>query len=146
MPKCNHSLTPIIRRQILDMLVSGTRPTEIARVCAEHYHISTRSVERHISAVRRALTDNVGSTIETIRATLHERYEQQYRDTQQVEDTVQRIDLQRKIAASHADLFGFGHNYRGEGSTTINIALLLPDSIREAIRPTVYDDSYTSVE
>lgn len=141
-----HALTPVIQRHILDLLVSGTRPTEIVRICTDHYHISARSVERHLSSVKQALAANVGSTIETIRATLHERYEQQYRDTQQVEDTVQRIDLQRKIAASHADLFGFGHNYRGEGSTTINIALLLPDSIREAIRPTVYDDSYTSVE
>jgi hypothetical protein len=132
------AITPLIHGYILDLLVQGIRPMEIEAKCVDKYKLSPRSIQRHMRAVKTDIAKSVDGTIETIRATLHERYERIYRESAGIEQLGERLDMQRKTIASHADLFGFGRQRDNSGNTTINIALLLPDSIREAIRPTEY--------
>lgn len=92
-----------------------------------------------MATVKADMTAQVSKTKEEIFALLHERYEKNYRDAEALATCPDTIDLRRKLLASHSDLFGFG---RQKETPTININYLglLPDSIREAIHPTVYDE------
>lgn len=140
MAKGLQSTTPIIHQFILNELTKGTRPGVITGMIANKWSISVRKADRHLATVKESLAKKVDQTQrETILGTLHSRYEQQYSDTQSIGETVPRIDLQRKIASSHADLFGFGRQQQG---TTINIDMrgLLPEPIQRAMTPIVYDE------
>ncbi len=135
--------TLVIRRHILDEIIHGTRSTDIVESCAKQWGTSTRTVERHLAAVRKELALTVGSSLEEIQAILHQRYEQAYKDVLSIEagkPTLNTVDERRKIIASHADLYGCG---RAKEAPTININYLglLPDSIREALHPVVYDEN-----
>jgi len=132
--------TPLIHQFILDMLTKGNKPGEITGMVAQKWGISVRKACDHLARVKADVASKVSQIErETILGTLHSRYEQQYSDTQAIEETVPRIDLQRKIASSHADLFGFGRSQQG---TTINIDMrgLLPEPIQRAMTPIMYDE------
>lgn len=132
------ALTPLIHQYILDELTKGTRPSVLAGLVAGKWQISVRKAETHLARVKAELTERVGNTKDTICATLHERFEQQYRDTEGISELVPRIDIQRKVASSHADLFGFGRQ-RGDVQINIDMRGLIPEPIQRALQPIVYE-------
>ena len=134
------ALTPLIHAYILEELTKGTRPGVVTGLVANKWNISLRKSQDHLATVKDKLAKRVEQKErEAILGTLHERCEQQYNDTQAIGELVPRLDLQRKIVGTHADLFGFG---RQKGDTTINIDLrgLLPEPIQRALQPITYDE------
>lgn len=95
----------IIQAYAIQQIVSGHRSTDTIRSIKDLYKTSISTAERHFKRAKQAIAKTMPDIAE-YRPIIIARYEQQYRDCEQIEKTETKVRLQRDINDSMARLTG----------------------------------------
>jgi hypothetical protein len=95
----------IIQQFIVSKIIAGHRSTDIVNDVKAQYKLQARAAHRHLAYAKKAISANLAN-LDSYRPIIIARYEQQYRDCEQIEKTETKIRLQRDINDSMARLTG----------------------------------------
>jgi hypothetical protein len=95
----------IIQAYAIQQIVAGHRSTDIVRSIKDLYKTSISTAERHFKRAKQAIAKTMPDIAE-YRPIIIARYEQQYKDCEQIEKTETKVRLQRDINDSMARLTG----------------------------------------
>ena len=95
----------IIQQFIVTKIIAGHRSTDIVNDVKAQYKLQARAAHRHLAYAKKAIAANLAN-LDSYRPIIIARYEQQYKDCEQIEKTETKIRLQRDINDSMARLTG----------------------------------------
>ncbi|MFA5377375.1 MAG: hypothetical protein WC455_16610 [Dehalococcoidia bacterium] len=112
----------IIQAYAIQQIVAGHRVTDIVNTLKATYKLTTNTSERHVKRAKQAIAKLLPDIAE-YRPIIIARYEQQYKDCEQIEKTETKVRLQRDINDSMARLTGADQ----PAPRSVNIFQFFPD-------------------